>query len=93
MSMSDIVFGGNNPTVKPVMANVNKQLPVSIMNLLTSANTLRPAYKPLPSQVGGATGAESALLAKNTQLQNDLNMVTTKYNNLVNKLRAAGMIH
>jgi hypothetical protein len=66
--------------------------------MLVNAPAPAPVRVPEPvrvrvpaQQAGGAAITE--LLAKNAKLQNDVNMVTAKYNTLVHQLRAAGMIH
>ena len=70
---------------------------ISGMSLLTDNNKLRSA--PVSASVSVSApvamrgGADTELLAKNTQLQHDLTAITAKYNTLVNYLRSAGVLH
>jgi hypothetical protein len=78
---------------------------ISGMSLLTDNNKLRstpvsasvsasvPVPAPVPAPVVMRGGADTELLAKNTQLQHDLTAITAKYNTLVNYLRSAGVLH
>ena len=82
------------------LASINKPAskPVSAMTLLAGGNS-RDVKSPVPMPVPATLSAPKApevdktnLLAKNAQLQKELNEITFKYNTLLFKLRAAGMV-
>ena len=84
------------------LASINKPVskPVSAMALLAGgkprdAKNIVPIVLPVPATLSAPKAPDADktnLIAKNAQLQKELNEITFKYNNLLFKLRAAGMV-
>ena len=77
------------PVSAPAPAPVSAPVPVHmLMNSSVSASINAP--EPIPT---ASSKLITELLAKNSKLQNDINIISAKYNALVLNLHKAGMMH